>query len=246
MRSIPELLNIAWTYKFSLMPVLLTYLIFDLPALIRRCTRRAYIPIYFMFFPLGHSDQMYAQYFNEDDIYGVGKSMNDAQKQTLRARIQVTAIVSMIFAAVIAPWLCGFIAAFYLEQGQFLEFVWFLMALKTILICVSLYEIKQSDSFVMRSHSFKFVVLVYIAYLVLIWRGVTKSFWWTSGHLSTNGLTGLLQRLAEYAYVDLFLNIIIVALGTWAITNHYLDPKLIREKYVYDDQESKRPDGTAA
>ena len=134
MRTISDLLNLAWTYKLSLMPVLLTYLIFDLPALIRRYTRRTYIPIYFMFFPLGYSDQMYAQYFNEDDVYGVGESMNDAQKQALRTRIQVTAIVSMIFAAVIAPWLCGFIAAFYLTQSQFLEFVWFLMILKTILI----------------------------------------------------------------------------------------------------------------
>lgn len=246
MRSIPEFFNIAWAYKFSLMPVLLTYLIFDLPALIRRITRRAYIPIYFMFFPLGHSDQMYAQYFNEDDIYGVGESMNEAQKQMLRARIQVTAILSMIFAAVIAPWLCGFIAAFYLEQSQFLEFVWFLMILKIILICISLYEIKQSDSFVMRSHSFKYVVLVYIAYVVLIWRGVTKSFWWTSDNLSTSGLAGLLMRLAEHAYVDLFLNIVVVALGTWAITNHYLDPKLIREKYVYHDEKRERPEGPAA
>jgi membrane protein CcdC involved in cytochrome C biogenesis len=246
MRSIPDLLSLAWTYKFSLMPVLLTYLIFELPALIRRYTRRAYIPIYFMFFPLGHSDQMYAQYFNEDDMYGVGESMTDAQKETLRTRIKVTAVASMIFAAVIAPWLCGFIAAFYLTQSEFFEFIWFLMILKTLLICTSLYAIKQSDSFVMRSHSFKFVVLIYIAYLFLIWRGVTKSFSWTFSNINANGFLGLLQELAEYAYMDVFLNIIVVGLGTWAITNHYLDPKLIREKHVYDNQESKWSEGTTA
>jgi hypothetical protein len=51
MRSIVEALNIAWSFKLSLAPVLLTYLIFELPAIIRRSMRWAYIPIYFMFFP---------------------------------------------------------------------------------------------------------------------------------------------------------------------------------------------------
>jgi hypothetical protein len=88
----------AWTYKVSLVPVLITYLLFDLPAIVRKLTRIAYVPIYFVVFPLGHSDQLYAEYLNEDDFYGVGRTMTPKQKRELRRKIQSTAIISMVFA----------------------------------------------------------------------------------------------------------------------------------------------------
>ena len=64
----------AWNYKISLAPVAATYLLFDLPAITRKLTGVAYVPIYFIFFPLGHSDRLYAQYFNEDLVYRDGAS----------------------------------------------------------------------------------------------------------------------------------------------------------------------------
>lgn len=121
-----EIFLSVWNYKISLVPVLVTYFIFDLPALVRKLTRVAYVPIYFIFFPLGHSDRLYAQYFNEDLILGGNDSlMTDEQKRQLRYKIQATAVISMIFAAVVAPWLCGFIAALYLPSNQFTEFLFF-------------------------------------------------------------------------------------------------------------------------
>jgi hypothetical protein len=92
MSTFLEAWSAAWTFKLSLFPVLLTYFIFELPALIGRITRRAYVPIYFMFFPLGHSDKLYAQYFNEDNFFGVGKAMSEADKAALRTRIRLLAI----------------------------------------------------------------------------------------------------------------------------------------------------------
>jgi hypothetical protein len=40
----------AWDFKFSLLPVLSTYTVFEIPALIRRYYRWLYTPIYFIFF----------------------------------------------------------------------------------------------------------------------------------------------------------------------------------------------------
>jgi hypothetical protein len=139
----------------------------------------------------------------------------------------------MIFGAVIAPWLCGIISAFYLTQSQFKEFIWFLMIAKTALLIISLNIIRQSDSFVMRSHSFKYVVLVYIAYLYVIWRAVTMAFKWTADHLISHGVPGLLSAIEEFAYVEVFINIFVVGLATWLLTSHFLDPKLIRQQSEY-------------
>jgi len=230
-----EAWSAAWAFKLSLFPVLLTYFIFDFPALVRRLTRRAYVPIYFMFFPLGHSDKLYAQYFNEDNFYGVGDAMSDAEKAALRTKIRLLAVLSMIFATVVAPWLCGFLSAFYLTKEQFVEFVWFLMIVKSLLIAKALYQLRENAWFVETSNSFKYLCLIYVAYLVLILRGVTKSYAWASSNLSASGFLGTLWGLLDYAYVDLFINVIVVALATWAITTRYTDPRLIPKIHDYDD-----------
>ncbi|KYK46284.1 hypothetical protein A1D31_32460 [Bradyrhizobium liaoningense] len=239
MSALVEAWSAAWTFKLSLFPVLLTYFIFDLPALIRRLTRRAYVPIYFMFFPLGHSDKLYAQYFNEDDFYGVGEAMSPAEKVALRTRIRLLAILSMTFATVLAPWLCGFISGFYLTREQFLEFVWFLMIVKALLIAKALYQLRENAWFVETSNSFKFLVMIYVAYLVLILRGVWKSYVWTSSNLSSSGFWGTLWGLLDYAYVDIFINVVVVALVTWAITTRYTDPRLVPKAHDHDDAASE-------
>src|SRR3990172_5334548 len=97
----------SWNFKLSLLPVLSTYLLFESPALIRRYYRWLYTPIYFIFFPLGHSDQLYAQYFNEDDFYLIGESQTPEEKAALRRRIVAISVLSMVLSTVIAPVACG-------------------------------------------------------------------------------------------------------------------------------------------
>lgn len=231
MEVIKEIWLRVWEFKLSLIPVLLTYLLFDVQAVIRRVTRKAYVPIYFMFFPLGHSDKLYAQYFNEDDIYWIGASMTPEQKVALRNRIRRQAIMSMVFATAIAPWVCGFLAALYLTQEQFKEFVWFLIGVKTLLICKALYELRANAWFVEKSNSYLFLCAIYVGYLLLILRGVTKAFAWTAENLRTLGVLGTLWGLLDYTYVDIFINIFAVSAATWAITTRYTDPTLIPEPY---------------
>lgn len=95
MSAAGEILADAWAYKVSLLPVFMTYLLFDAQAIYRRATRTWYVPIYFIVFPNGHSDKLYAEYFSEDDFYGDGSAMTAAEKQSLRHKIIVSAILSM-------------------------------------------------------------------------------------------------------------------------------------------------------
>jgi hypothetical protein len=53
---------------------------FDLQAIYRRITKTWYVPIYFLIFPSGRSDRLYAEYFSEDDMYGVGSEMSAKEK----------------------------------------------------------------------------------------------------------------------------------------------------------------------
>jgi hypothetical protein len=224
-----------WTYKISLVPVLATYLLFDLPAIFRKITGVAYVPIYFIFFPSGHSDRLYAQYFNEDYMYGDGALMNDKEKKKLRHRIQATAIISMVFATVVAPWLCGFISAFYLTTNQFSEFLWFLIIVKATLIASVLYKLRGDSDAVRTGYSFYYVIVLYVAYLFLVWRGLAKAYEWTHTNLNSKGISGIAAGLLEYAYVDIFLNVVIVAAVTWGITTLFTSPSHIQRPYGEDE-----------
>ncbi len=171
-----EILSAIWHYKLSLVPVLATYLLFDLPAIIRRLTGIAYVPIYFLFFPSGHSDQLYAQYFNEDYYYGEGATMNEDQKRLLRNWIRATAILSMVFATIVAPWTCGIISALYLTQTQFLEFLVFLTVVKAVVLSWVLFK-SRNESQSVRAF-FGLICSLYAVYLLLVLRALTKSFEW--------------------------------------------------------------------
>ncbi len=128
----------------------------------------------------------------------------------------------MLFATVLAPWLCGFIAAFYLTKNQFVEFLWFLLVVKAIVLCWTLCNLRNESPAVRKS--FQYVVILYAGYLFLVWRGLTKAYEWTHLNLQTKGANGLALGLFDYAYVDIFINVIIVAVVTWAITTLFTKP----------------------
>lgn len=236
-----QLWSVVWTYKVSLAPVLLTYLLFDFPAIVRKLTRIAYVPIYFVVFPLGHTDQLYAEYLNEDDFYGVGQAMTPKEKQALRRKIQSIAIFSMVFAAVVAPWLCGFVSALYLTPTQFKEFLVFFFVIKLFLISKSLWNLHQESRAASQPPAFLSVVSVYVLFLGFVWYGLNKAFEWTSTHLDSKGFLGLFADLADYAYVDLIINVGVVASLTWAFTIQFTDPRNITHVGSDDDEPPAPP-----
>ncbi len=239
MSSFVEIVTAIWNYKLSLAPVLFTYFLFDLTAIVRRLTGVAYVPMYFLFFPLGHSDRLYAQYFNEDYVYGDGASMTDDEKRVLRHRIQATAIFSMVFAAIVAPWICGFAAAFYLTQAQFFEFLVFLVVVKAGTLVWALNKLRHESVAATTGGSFYLVSGLYVVYLILIVRGLTKAYEWTYDQ-RTKGFASLLWNLLDYAYVDIFINVIIVGAITWGVTMLFTSPVNIpKTQFVEVDEQAE-------
>jgi hypothetical protein len=216
-----------WTYKISLVPVLLTYLLFDSQAIYRRATKTFYVPIYFMIFPSGHSDKLYAEYFSEDDFYGEGQAMSDAEKKALRQKIIIAGIFSMVFATIVAPYVCGLISALYLTPQQFTEFLWSLMIVKSALIVHALYRVRFDSRAVNRGHAFYYIIALYVAYLYFVWRGLTKSFNWAFAQMTTNGPWGLLNAVADFAHEEFFINVLVVSLLTWAVQKRFTTPENI-------------------
>jgi hypothetical protein len=169
---------------------------------------------------------LYAQYFNEDDYYQIGRSQTADEKEALRKRIVAISVLSMVMSTVIAPVLCGFLSALYLTKEQFIEFVWFLVIVKIILLVFSLNKIR-SISFVKASKSFLGVIALYLLYLYVIWRIVTMVHDWTVVSIGSLGVVGMLWALLDYVFVELFLYVLIVSASTWALVFLFTSPKYI-------------------
>jgi hypothetical protein len=225
--NLMDIINAVWGYKLSIVPILTVYLVFELSTLIRRYMRIAYTPIYFMFFPLGHADSLYSYYFNEDDLY-IGASQTPAEKRKLRKKIISVSVFSMVFSTVFNPAIAGIFAAYILTEAEFTEFMWFLVALKSILISFSLYNVRRI-SFVEKSGSFPWLALMYTLYIILIARIVSYSYTWGIETIAKVGSSGLLFAIVDFIIFDVLIYIVFVALGGAAISYWMTDPDYIPE-----------------
>ncbi|TJU82969.1 MAG: hypothetical protein E5Y15_14900 [Mesorhizobium sp.] len=226
-----EIIDQAWQYKMSLLPILAVYFVFEISTLVRRFTRIAYTPIYFMFFPLGHADSLYSYYFNEDDLY-IGASQTPEEKRRTRKKIISISVFSMVFATVFNPAIAGIFAAYFVTASQYKEFFWFLIIIKTAMIMFSLYNVRRI-SFVSRSGSFPWLALIYISYILIVSRVVDVSYHWAATAVDQVGGLGLIFAIIDFVIFDFLIYIIFVALGGAAISYWMTDPDNIPEMEVF-------------
>lgn len=225
----------AWAYKLSLLPVLSAFFVFEISTIVRRITRIAYTPIYFMFFPLGHADTLYSQYFNEDDFY-IGASQTPAEKNRVRKRIISISAISMTFATVINPAISGVFASIFLTSGQFVEFFWFLALVKLAMISSSLYR-TRAISFVNVSGAFPYLILIYVIYYVSILRIVDVSYSWAISKIQASGVRMMFLDILDLIIIDCGLYIILAAVIGVAISYWMTDPDNIPELEVVIEPE---------
>lgn len=219
-----EIWNLIWNFEYALVPCAIAYLIFDVPIVIRRLTRRFYAPIYFAFFPFGFSDELYARYFDEDEYYLFGGPYQKSERQNARIRIIWASVLSLTLTMAVSPFLSALFAYFFLSEVQFGQFFWTLAAIKAALLFMSLYDLRwkyRITDVVPISH----IALVYIVYWVLILMFLDRSFVWINNQMLQGGIKLMAQNLLDYVVFEIGLGILFVAvlgwLIPWRITNAY-------------------------
>jgi fatty acid desaturase len=169
--------------------------------------------MYFMFFPLGHSDNLYSQYFAEDYFYSTGEHLNDKQIKSVRFRIMAIAAVSMFFSTVFAPVFVGFIGAIFVDQKVFYDFIFLLLFMKIVLLCVSLYFFFQTS--VGRVVAVRFVVvMLYITYVTVVFVFLADTYDWTIETLRNNTVIQTVRLAAsDLVYNQVWAYIVVPAVS---------------------------------
>lgn len=199
-----------WNYQAAVFQVLSLIVLFEIPSIIRRLYRVAYTPIYFMFFPLGHSDRLYAEYFAEDYFYS-SSALSEKKVSQIRYRIMAIAALSMFVSAVFAPVVVGFVGGLLFDTKVFYDFVFALLAMKTVLLCYSLYNFFLTT--VGRTNLARFLLpILYLVYLVVIFVFLTNTFDWTIERLLTNTVLETIQLgLSEVVFSNIWAYAIVPA-----------------------------------
>ena len=180
----------AWAFEYALLPCLTTYLVFDALAIARRLTRSVYLPIYFAFFPSSYTDDLYAQYFGDDQMWQLGGTFSPEQRRINRRKIIAVATLSLVAAAIIAPMIAGSFSYFILTGQQFIQFLWTLALIKTGLLAKSLWDLKRF--WLMEGEgALKWIAMIYVGYLVTILHFTHRSYEWAVSKSPTSFLDWL-------------------------------------------------------
>lgn len=200
------MLGYLWNIKIQIMPVVISLIICELPAMTRWFYKLPYIPIYFTVFPFTFLNRNLSLYLGNDFPYNDIDNLTEADIELLRKRIIIISLISIPLFAIVTPFIGGFLSVFFLPQESFLGFC-------AIFICYKLFGmIEAAHDF--GSHAvankktmmcFLFIYLVYFGVFLNVF-GTTYD--WAKPFVSTGDWIGLLKS----SYFELVKNIIINAL----------------------------------
>lgn len=223
----PNFLANAWAFEYALLPCIVAYLIFDLPIIIRRLTRRVYVPIYFAFFPAGYSDELLAKYFDEDYFWVVGGPYADEDLKSARFKILAVSVFSLLFTMALSPFSAALFGTYVLSDEQFTQFIWTLGIIKGALLLWAYYDMRFSFNI---SHRVPPTILavIYLVYWTFLIYLTIRIHDWISSQNDAGGFSGVVRGLLDYLVLELgvgfFFTTVVSAILIWWLLDRRLDP----------------------
>lgn len=212
----------AWVFQYALLPCFCAYIVFDLPIIIRRITRKAYVPIYFAFFPIGYSDELLAKYFDEDEFFVVGGPFPQELRKSARRKIIIKSVLSLVLTMTISPLLTGVFATYVLSGAQFTQFLWTLSILKAVFLLWAFYDIRYSFR-VSHRVPLPLLALVYTLYWVALVYFTVTFHEWVQVQNAQGGFVQVGRGILDFIIFDMGFSILFAAVVglfvVWWLTN---------------------------
>ncbi|MHB9074319.1 MAG: hypothetical protein ACYC6G_12420 [Desulfobaccales bacterium] len=228
-----DFLNDIWNWKIQVIPILLSILLFEAPAIIRRWKKLFYVPIYFSVFPLRELNQDLSTYLVEDKDIRLGEQLTTEQAEKLRKKIILVSIISMVIGALFTPLIVGFSSAFFMGKDVFIQFIFILLIYKVILLSKSMY---QFHLYIIGSfRNLLFLGFIYFCYLGVVFEVLRKSFKWTFPYVQAGNWGGLLSDLSALVFGKALIGILILSLIT-AIFVSLITNREIRARAISRDE----------
>lgn len=232
-----EIIEDIWNFQYAVIPCLVAYLIFDIPIIYRRITRKLYVPIYFAFFPFGYSDELYARYFDEDVYCEVGGAFREEEVSAARTKIIWVSILSLALTMALSPFLAAMFSHYFLTSDQQIQFFYTLAVVKAIMLALSLYDMRWQYT-VTDVVPYGYIATIYIIFWVALLTFYDRSFDWIVEKANVGGLHEIGEGLLDFVIFDVGIGILFVSvigfLIPWRLTNG--TAKTIESSEPYDQE----------
>jgi hypothetical protein len=202
-------------------PCLLAYIVFDLPIIYRRITRRLYVPIYFAFFPFGYSDELYVRYFDEDDYWTVGGPFREEEVANARNKIIWVSVLSLALTMAISPFLAAMVSHYFLTLSQQVQFFYTLAVVKGLMLAWSLYDLRWQYT-VTEVVPSGYIATIYVIYWIALLTFYDRGLAWIAEQDALGGLGAIANSLLDFFVYDIGVGILFVGiigfLVPWRLT----------------------------
>lgn len=215
------MLNNIWELKVQLIPIILAFLIFEIPTLIQRLKKLCYVPIYFSVFPFTQLNYNLSTYLAED--YS-GEDLSDPEAEVFRKKLILISILSVVIATIIIPSFTGFLGAFFLTETTLLHFLMILGVYKTVAVTRSILNFHYYSIATKRNRFF--LGVIYFFYIGIVLYTINAVFYWTTPFVVNKNWGGLISGIADLLFGKIALNGIIISLLTAIFTSWVADRKI--------------------
>jgi hypothetical protein len=225
-------LNDIWNWKIQVLPILLSIILFEAPAIIRRWKKILYVPIYFSVFPLRELNQDLSIYLVEDDLKS-GEQLTTEQAERLRKKIILVSILSMAIGALLTPLIVGFSSAFFMDKDVFVQFIIILLIYKVMLLSKSIYQFHLHA--IGSALNLLLLGIIYFCYLGVVFEVLRTSFNWTLPYVQGGNWGGMLSDLSALVFGKALIGILILSLFTSIFVSLITDRE-IRARAISRDE----------
>ncbi|MFD2738957.1 hypothetical protein ACFSUD_05215 [Sulfitobacter aestuarii] len=206
-----DLISQIWSFEYAVVPCLLAYLLFDLPIIYRRITRKLYVPIYFAFFPYGYSDELYARYFDEDTFGVLGGGFSETEIDNARLRIIWVSVLSLALTMAISPFVAAMFSYYFLTLEQQAQFFITLAVVKVVMLGMSLYDLRWHHR-VTDIIPPMYIGGIYILYLIAILTFYDRGLKWIAERDASGGVALIANDLLDFFLYDIGVGILFVGI----------------------------------
>lgn len=209
--DILDFLTQMWQFEYAIIPCLIAYVIFDIPIIYRRVTRRLYVPIYFAFFPFGYSDELYARYFDEDEFCTVGGPIREDEITNFRTKIIWVSVLSLALTMALSPFIAAMFSHYYLTTPQQNQFFYTLALMKGLLLTWSLYDLRWQYT-VTDVVPTGYIATIYAVYWIALLTFYDRGLTWIAEQDEAGGLGAIANGLLDFFIYDIGVGILFVGL----------------------------------
>ena len=228
-----EMILAVWRFEVQVAPVLLTILLFESVAIIRKLKKLYYVPIYFSVFPLREINQDLSKFLADDYFIGEGERLTDRELELVRKKIIFVSVISMFVSSILTPLFVGFLAAFYSTREIFVESVAVLLIFKTITLLFSIRNFHYHA--VASRRNVAILASIYFLYIGVIYQMLLFSFEWAIPFVEGERWSELLSELGNLFFGKVVAQGIILALVVGVFTNLVADRE-VRIKNLDEDE----------